>query len=666
MTSNKHILILLFAAVFSLGSFAKTPPKVYQLESPNKQIQLQVSLGEQMFWSVVQAGDTIIAPSLLSIKLANGSIWGLNAKVESAKIISVDAEIKTINYRKNTVRDNYNQLTINCKGNYGIIFRVYNDGACYRFFSTAKEGVVIADEEANFNFKSDYKAWIPYTRDYRENQNMQIAFESSYDYIHLSEYKADSLAILPLLVDMGNQKKALIMETDIEDYPGMFININKQTKKGFQGVFPKYPEKERVGGFMELNYMVDKRFDYIAKSTTARSLPWRVVYITTNDKQLADNDMSQRLAAPSRIADPSWIKPGKVAWDWWNDWNITHVDFRAGINTPTYKYYIDFASEYGVEYVVLDEGWYKGHNVLEMSDAIDLKEILSYAKSKNVGIILWASWHAFDVVKEQAFKKYSEMGVKGFKVDFFDRDDQKAMRSCYELAEMAAGYKMLMDYHGMMPSGIQRTWPNVLNFEGVKGMENVKWTPNDDVPLFDVTVPFLRMMAGPMDYTPGAMRNSIKSDFRPSNSSPMSQGTRCHQLAMYVVFEAPLQMMADNPTAYKRESECAHFIAKVPTTFDQTIVLDAKVSEYIATARRKGDNWYIGAMSNWNSRSLTLDLSFLPDGEYQAEIFADGINADRDATDYKRETKILSKTDKLTINLSNGGGYALRLEKVKK
>lgn len=666
MTQYRHLFVLLFAACFSFHSWAGVKPTVYQLQSPNKQVVIDLKLGEQFLWSVCHAGDTVIAPSALSIQLADGSRWGSKAQVVSAKKMEVNTEIKTIHYRKNTVADHYNQLTITCKGNYGIIFRAYNDGACYRFFTTAKEGAVIANEEANFNFTADHKAWVPYTRDYRENQNMQMAFESSYDYISLSQFKADSLAILPLLVDLGKQKKALLMETDIEDYPGMFININKKNKKGLQGVFANYPETERVGGFNRLNFMVDKRFDYIAKCSSARSFPWRVVFISSSDKELADNDMAQRLASPSRIADPSWIKPGKVAWDWWNDWNISHVDFRAGINTPTYKYYIDFASDFGVEYVVLDEGWYKGHEVMEMSEAIDLKEILSYAKSKNVGIILWAGWHEFDIVKEKAFKQYSEMGVKGFKIDFFDRDDQKAMHSCYELAEMAADYKMLLDFHGMKPSGIQRTWPNVLNFEGVKGMENVKWTPNDNVPLFDVTVPFLRMMAGPMDYTPGAMRNSIRSNFHTSNNLPMSQGTRCHQLAMYVVFEAPLQMMADNPTAYRREAECASFIAKTPTTFDQTIVLDAKVSEYIAIARRKADNWYIGAMSNWDSRKLTIDLSFLPEGEYQAEIFADGINADRDATDYKRELKKLSRTDKLNISLSNGGGYAIRLEPIKK
>ncbi len=665
MKKLTNYFVLLFGAVlFVFNCSAATKSKIYQLESPDKQIVLSVEAGAGLSWTLTNAGDAVLAPSVISLRLSDGTVLGQNVRIESAKRSSVNNEIKAVNYRKETVSDNYNQLVLTCKGDYGVIFRAYNDGVAYRFFSSKAGGIVIADEEANFNFAADYKAWVPYVRDLREGDKFESAFESVYEHIPLSQFRADSLAILPLLVDLGNQRKAFLMETDLEDYPGMFFTTNNQEKFGVHGVFPKYPLEERVGGFDNLNFMVDKRADFIAKTSAPRAFPWRIVFLSGTDKELADNDMAQRLAAPSRIADVSWIKPGKVAWDWWNNWNISHVDFRAGINTPTYKYYIDFASEYGVEYVVLDEGWYKGHNVMEMSDEIDLKEILKYAESKHVDIILWSAWHEFDMVKEQAFQKYSEMGVKGFKIDFFDRDDQKAMRSCYELAEMAARYKMVLDYHGMKPSGIQRTWPNVLNFEGVRGLENMKWATYD-VPTYDLTLPFMRMMVGPMDYTPGAMRNATRENFHPSNSMPMSQGTRVHQLAMYVVFEAPLQMMADNPTAYMKEAECSQFIAKVPTVFDQTKILDAKVSEYIVTARCKDDNWYLGAMTNWDSRSVTIDLSFLPEGEYNADIFRDGINADRDATDYKREHKIVSNKDKIELNLAPGGGWAARFEKMK-
>ncbi len=655
---------LLFIVMLSIQvCFAKANPVEMKLLSPDKQIALQLQVGAELSWTLVQSGETIIAPSNISLLLADGTVLGKNAKIKSAKRNSINKTITAVNYRKKEIADNYNQMTVIFEGDYGIVFRAYNDGVAYRFFSTKKDGIVIAEEQANFNFKTDHKAWIPYVRDPREGDKFQTPFEIIYDQSLISQFRNDSLAILPLLVDLGNQKKALLMETDLEDYPGMYLGLNKQTKQGFKGVFPKYPLNERVGGYENLNFWVSKRADFIAKTSKSREFPWRVVFISKNDKELADNDMVQRLASPSRITDASWIKPGKVAWDWWNNWNITHVDFRAGINTPTYKYYIDFASEYGVEYVVLDEGWYKGRDILSSSDEIDLKAILDYAKSKNVGIVLWSAWHDLDIVKEKAFVKYAAMGVKGFKVDFFDRDDQKTMRSCYDLAEIAAKNKMLLDYHGMKPSGIQKTWPNVLNFEGVKGLENAKWA-RDNMPPYDVTLPFIRMMSGPMDYTPGAMRNATRENYQPSNSLPMSQGTRVHQMAMYVVFEAPLQMLCDNPTAYRKEAECTHFIAKIPTVSDRTVVLDANVSEYIVTARSKNDNWYVGALTNWDAHTLTIDLSFLPEGKYKAEIFSDGINADRDATDYKREEKILTNKDKLVIHLASAGGWVARFEKL--
>ena len=663
MKKGIHFLVLLF--VFLNAAYCYSAPKhtKYIISSPDKNTAIHLELGSDLQWSVIYGNDTVLTPSAISMHLTDGTVLGKNPRIESIKRETVDKILLTINYRKNEVSENYNQLTVNFKGEYGLIFRAYNDGVAYRFFSTKKAGIIIADEEVNFNFKSDHKVWIPYVRDPREGDNFQTPFEIIYDQSRISQFHIDSLAILPLLVDLGNHKKALLMETDLEDYPGLYLNLNKKTKRGFIGVFPKYPIDERVGGFENLNYWVSKRADFIAKTSKSREFPWRIIFLSNNDKELADNDMVQRLAAPSRIVDASWIKPGKVAWDWWNNWNISHVDFKAGINTPTYKYYIDFASEYGVEYVVLDEGWYKKHDILTSSDEINLKEIINYANSKCVGIVLWSTWHDLNIVKNQAFAKYAAMGVKGFKVDFFDRDDQKAMRSCYDLAELAAQNKMLLDYHGMKPSGLQKTWPNVLNFEGVKGLENVKWA-RDNMPPYDVTIPFIRMMAGPMDYTPGAMRNATMDNFQPSNSMPMSQGTRVRQMAMYVVFEAPLQMLCDNPTIYRKESECTSFITKVPTVTDRTVILDAKVSEYIVTARSKNDKWYVGALTDWDPRSLTVDLSFLPEGQYVAEIFSDGVNANRDATDYKREEKILTNKDKLIIRLAPAGGWVARFEKL--
>ena len=638
--------------------------KSFQLLSPDGNIKVVISSGAKLEWSVQQKAENIIMPSVIAMKVKDGILFGENAIITSTKATSVNEVIDAINYKKNKIENVYNQLLLNCKGEYGIIFRAYNEGVAYRFFTKKKDSIIIQSEEANFNFDKDYQAFIPYTRDLRDHDKYTQSYEALYDHINLSKFEKDTLAFLPLLVDMGNNKKVAILEADLEDYPGMFININQQTRQGLQGVYAPYPLEEKNGGYNNINYIPTKRADYIARTSGTRTFPWRVVVISENDKELANNDMIQKLASPSRISDVSWIKPGKVAWDWWNDWNISHVDFKAGINTITYKYYIDFAAANSIEYIIIDEGWSESGDMRKISSNINLEEILAYGKQKKVGVILWASWYAVTRIMDEVFDKYAKMGVKGFKIDFLDRDDQKMVASVYEIAKSAAKYKLLVDFHGMYkPTGMQRTYPNLINFEGVKGMENVKWTPTDDVPQYDVTIPFIRMMAGPMDYTPGAMRNATKSNFRPSNSLPMSQGTRCHQLAMYVVFEAPLQMLADNPTAYLKEQESTNFISKVPTTFDETVALDGKVGSYVAIARRKGSEWYVGAMSNWDARDLNIDFSFLGDGNYEAEIFRDGVNAEKDATDYKREVITISSKDKRIIHISNGGGWAARIYK---
>ncbi len=654
------LLCTLFLCL-SMSILIAQTTKNYHIKSPDGKINLSVATGDKITWLVKHEDTEIIMPSDISMTLQSGEVLGKSPIVKNAKTTSVDQYFNTPIYKKDKVHDQYNQLIINLKGDYSLIFRAYDDGVAYRFITQKKGDITIMNEEANFNFKDDDKAYLPFVNDYRNKDRWTTSFEALYSKLKLSEVTKDSLAFLPVLVDVGNNKKVAILEADLQDYPGMYLTGNEQS---LQGAFAKYPTVETTGGYANMNYVVNGRADYIAKTKGTRSFPWRVVIISTDDKQLANNDIVQRLSEPSRIKDLSWIKPGKVAWDWWNDWNITHVDFKAGINNQTYKYYIDFASANKVEYVVLDEGWSNIVDLNQISPDINLQELIDYAKQKNVGLILWTSWYALTRQTDAAMAKFSKMGIKGFKIDFIDRDDQKMVSSLYEIAQKAADNQLIVDYHGMYkPSGIQRTFPNILNFEGVKGLENVKWGVKDH-PVYDVSIPFIRMLSGPMDYTPGAMRNASKANFRPVNGNPMSQGTRCHQLAMYTIFEAPLQMMADNPTAYQKEQESTDFIAAVPTTFDETVALSGKVGEYVAIARRKGSTWHIGAMTNWDARELAIDLSFLGEGTYKAVIFEDGINADKDGTDYKRTVVNLTSKDKLNIKLASGGGWAARLEKV--
>ena len=432
-----------------------------------------------------------------------------------------------------------------------------------------------------------------------------------------------------------------------------------------------------------MNYTRYKRgaaYNYIAEKVTR--LPWRIVLVTDEDKQLVGNDIAKLLGPKCRIKDTSWIKPGKVAWDWWNNTNITGVDFRAGINTETYKYYVDFAQKNGLEYIIIDEGWSDPEDLLIFSDKMDMAGIINYAKQNGVGVILWSSWRNLiqrgHEKMEEIMKYYGDMGVKGFKVDFFDRDDQKAINSVYEVAECAAKHHLLLDLHGMRPFGVQFAYPNIVNFEGVKGLENSKWEPRagdgplHDQPRYDVTIPYLRALPGSFDYTPGAMVNAVRSQFFGNNDHPMSQGTRVHQMAMYTIFDAPLQMLADSPTKYMQNQECTDFIAQIPTVYDQVVPLDGKLGEYVVVAKRKGARWYIAAMNNWQARDLTVDLSLLINMNEtnnkleklngRANIFADGINADREATDYKHTQRQINSDDKLHIHLAPGGGWTAIVE----
>ena len=518
--------------------------------------------------------------------------------------------------------------------------------------------------------------------DNRGGERWCYSFESYYDEAPISKMYQDSLVITPLAVCLPQGKKAVVMEADVENYPGMYLlkstvsaHSSSSSIHALHAAFPPYPLKEKIGGYARLNLVPTERANYIAEKVT--KLPWRVVLVTNEDKQLVGNGIAKALGPQCRLKDTSWIKPGKVAWDWWNNRNITGVNFHAGINTETYKYFVDFAKKNALEYIIIDEGWSDPEDLLIFSDKMDMSEIINYAKQNGVGVILWSSWR--NLVQrghekmEEIMKHYEQLGVKGFKVDFFDRDDQKAINSVYEVAECAAKHHLMLDLHGMRPFGVQCAYPNIVNFEGVKGLENSKWEPRvgdgplHDQPRYDVTIPYLRALPGAFDYTPGAMVNAVRSQFFGNNDHPMSQGTRVHQMAMYTLFDAPLQMLADSPTKYMQNQECTDFIAQIPTVYDEVIPVDGKLGEYVVVAKRKGGKWYLAAMTNWQARDLTIDLSSIKtsDGKGingKASIFADGINADREATDYQHTYQLLSTGDKLQIHLAPGGGWTAIVE----
>lgn len=593
------------------------------------------------------------------------------------------------NYKFSSFDDEYNQVIVKNKNGVNVEFRAYNSGIAYRFFttSTPKEWKVM-NEVAEFNFIDDHTAYLPYSTN--EKNPKAMAFQATYDIVPLSQMK-NLEAFLPATVDCG-KAKVTILETDVESYPGIFLlpvgDNKKEIKrigKSIQGMvadFSAYPKTFDFYPWRQQKYVTASE-NYIAKGKGNRTFPWRILAITHDDKEMPINTLAYQLAAPSRIkGDTSWIRPGKVAWDWWNDWGISHVDFKAGINQQTYKYYIDFAAEHGLEYIILDEGWYtpKSGDMLTVIPEIDLPALVQYGKQKNVGIILWTVFNVLDAQLDEACQKYAAMGIKGFKVDFLDRYDQEATDIIYRIAEKCAQHHLVLDYHGIFaPQGIQRTYPNVINFEAVFGMEEVKWTerakvqrdgrtvdePSKDMPLYDVTFPYIRGMAGYVDFTPGGMHNATKADFQPIYNNPMTMGTRCHQLAHYIVHESPLTMLADNPTIYKQELECTSFISSLPNIYDEIKVLSGKMGEYIVVARRQGNDWYVAGETNWQSRDVELTSEFLPAGTYEITLFYDGANADKAATDYQtfHQTYTLNHApqERIQIHMASGGGFAAKL-----
>ena len=647
----------------------------YEVSSPNGKVKVVVNTDEAVKWSVSYSGQTVLQPSVIDIQLRQGKkTLGLGQVGKVAKH-QVESSFKNPFYKKAEISDAYGQLLMYTNQKFTIEVRAYDDGAAYRLISSNTKPSLVVNETAEFSFADDYQAFVPYVNDNRGGERYCYSFESYYDEAPLSKMFPDSLAITPLAVCLPGGMKAIVMDAGVENYPGMFVKRAKSGEvKGEKLVaeFAPYPLAQEIGGYDRLNLVPTKRADYIAKLDGRQSLPWRAVVITERDADILNCDMAQRLAPACRIADTSWIHPGKVAWDWWNNCNITGVDFASGMNTNTYLYYIDFAAKNKIEYVIIDEGWSGKESLMDdLSPEIDLPRVIAHGKEKGVGIILWSSWRNLigsnplnDIkVTDEVMKHYADMGIKGFKVDFFDRDDQQVIASAYKIAESAARYHLYLDYHGLKPFGIQRAYPNIFNFEGVKGLENSKWEPRvgdgplHNQPRYDVTAPYLRMLAGPMDYTPGAMMNAMKDSFFGNNDHPMSQGTRVHQMAMYTTFEAPLQMMADSPTKYMQNQECTDFIAQIPTTFDETVTLDGQLGEYIVIARRKGTTWYVAAMTDWTARDLAIPLSFLGEGKFSADIFADGANAMKEATDYKHTKQTATCQDQLKIHLSSGGGW---------
>lgn len=657
------IILMLVCAVCTL----QAKPKTYSVSSPDGKLSVYVTIDNDIRWSVADNGEEVIKPSRLAMQINENETWGENPKIVKVKKGSINAVISSPFYKKAEINDKCNTLTLKFKGNFGIEFRAYDGAVAYRFVSDRKGDYIVKNEIADFSFDKNNDVYCSYVRGNENktlNEQYRTSFENLYEIQKMSEMGKNRLMFMPVLIDLGN-KKVCITETNLLNYPGMFL-YNPEGGTTLVAHYAPYPDVVEQGGYINLQGIVKTRKPYIAEVSGPHAFPWRICIVADNDAKLLDNDMVYTLSEPCAIDNTSWIKPGKVAWDWWNSWGLVGVPFKAGINNRTYEYYINFAAKNGIEYILLDDGWSPSGkaDLMQIIPEIDMPALVKYANERGVGIVIWAGYWPTDHDMEKVFKHYSEMGIKGFKIDFMDRDDQQMVEFYERAAATAAKYHLIIDFHGAFkPSGLSRKYPNVLGYEGVYGLETRKCSADDQV-TYDVQIPFIRMVAGPMDYTQGAMMNAQKNSFRANNDEPMSMGTRCHQLGMYVVYESPFNMLCDSPTNYEKEPVCTEFIAQIPTVWDETVALDGKVGEYAIIARRKGNDWYVGGINNWNQRDIALNLSFLNDGNYTMTLLKDGYNANKFGRDFLKEVKSnVNKNDNLTVTMANGGGFALKLTK---
>jgi alpha-glucosidase len=649
----RTLACLLLLAVVVVSNEKANAQSSYDLRSPDNRIEVRIRTSGQIRYDVILNGAAVLENSTISLDIDHKKL-GMDPKVIDSKKNSHDQVVEPVVRQKFArIRDHYNELRLTFNGGYSVVFRAYNEGVAYRFETALpQKEVKVYGEEGNFKFAANYVVYYP------QEDSFYSHNERKYLPQQLSEISPEYIATLPAVVDVRGGAKLAIAESDVDDYPGLWLH-GDAPEFALSATFPPYPLKEVQTS--DRDYKPVETADYIAVTSGTRTFPWRVIGVANNDGELLTNEIVYLLERPSQLQDTSWIKPGKVAWDWWNDWNIDGVNFKAGINTKTYEYYIDFASKYGLPYIILDDGWYKLGNLLDVTPDLNMDELTAYAKQKNVGLILWASWKTLDDQLIPALDQFEKWGVKGIKVDFMQRSDQIMMNYYAKVCREAAKRHMLVDFHGdQKPATMMRTWPNLINTEGVRGMEWSKWSWESE-PKHNVTLPFTRMFLGPMDYTPGAMRNATKSTFAPINHQPMAMGSRCHQLAMYVVYDAPLQMLSDSPSNYLRDPQTMEFLGAVPTTWDDTRVLDARIAEYVLVARKNGRDWYVGSMTDWDARELEVDFSFLPEGNFTLEAYQDGVNADRDARDYKKTTTQVNRTTKLKIHLAPGGGWAARI-----
>ena len=647
---KRAILIIVMCLTGALTTIASA--KSYQLTSPDGKNVLTVTCDAKgLAYSLARNGEYQYSTVPFTMKVGD-AVWGTDAKVRKVSKGNVNGMIQYVVPRKyKEAPENYNWMKLGFKG-YDVEFRAYNDGVAYRFLGK-KDTVAEIDESAGYRFAKDYNAYALMTKE------LQNWYEEDYTIAPLSALPKDMMSLTPLMVTTDNSY-LLFAEADLYDYSGSYL---RPVEGGFDLVWSDYPLKEKLFDGTNKLYAVE-RYDYIVKCNVARTFPWRVV--GTFDKGAEIDMMSSDLIyllSEKTAEDYSWVKPGKVLWDWWNNNNIYGVDFKAGINTATYMYMVDYAAAHGFEYILIDEGWSGRDDLLTLNPETDIPAVCRYAQGKGVGVCLWAKWINVDRQLDEAFDLMKSWGVKGVKIDFMDRNDAIMVNFYERVARKATECRMLVDFHGSYPNeGMRAKYPNLMTREGVVGLEYNKWSERA-TPEHQLIIPYLRQWVGPMDFTPGSMLNAQKDCFRISNIEPMSQGTRCHHMAMYVVYESPLQMLSDSPTKYDENPQWLPFLEIVPSVWDETFPLWGQIGKNIAVARRSGDRYFVGAMSAGAPEAAQISLDFLPEGEWVVKCYEDGLNAEKNGKDYRSSSKTVTNKDVLAVGFASNGGFVAVFEK---
>ena len=633
-----------------------------QIKSPDGGLRIVITTGNSLEYAVYFKNHILLTGSVIDMELSDGMVLSHDLSIRKINLKQVkDSIVAPVPEKRRLVRNHYNEMRIEFRQPFSVLFRAYNDGAAYRIISSRKDSIQVMHETARFNFDENFIAYYPEVQKRNDADSFHTSFEEPYQKRALDSISPSSICFSPVLVDCKNGIKAIITESDIENYPGMFLRGTHE--HGFEGCFAAYPLQERITGGEYPQAIVTRRAPYIAISKGNRAYPWRVIAVSAEDKDLPSNDIVYRLASPSRISDPSWIHPGKGTDEWIIGINLFNVPFVAGINTATYKYYIDFAKKFGFDRIMMDAGWSDNLDLFKVNPNLNMDELAGYARSKGIKLSMWTLALTLNRQLDSALDQFNRWGVDFIMTDFIDRDDQKTVDFYFRMAEACARKKIMIMYHGAYkPAGFERTYPNAITRESVLGSEYNIWSDKANPP-HDLLLPFIRMVSGPLDYEPGLLDNATQKTFRPIPEKVMSQGTRCHQLAMFVTYDNPMQIFSGNPSQGLLEPVFMELLGSIPTIWDETHVVDARLGEFLVTARKKGDSWFIGAFTNWDGRVLNIPLDFLDEGQYDATICSDGVNGDRYASDYVITEKTIRKVDSLKVAMASGGGYLVRLKK---